>query len=168
MIYCAFLVPCDLYYCKVAFFCPKYAVARCMQCLSAELCECIKQIHNARAICKPCMSPQFHAVTITKWIWLYMVNCVLPKKIYLRVNIKQIMNGVFCFVFSFVQWNKYFHKVKDEIFHSTQLCLIERNISSFTCWKYLYHCTHKHSLFVTIPVNNLFLYNIVQIYVNST
>ena len=27
--------------------------------------------------------------------------------------IKQIMN-----VFSFVQWNKYFHSVKDEMFHS--------------------------------------------------
>ena len=35
--------------------------------------------------------------------------------------IKQIMN-----VFSFVQWKKYFHSVKDEMFH----------------------CTHKHSLFV--------------------
>ena len=29
--------------------------------------------------------------------------------------IKQIMN-----VFSFVQWNKYFHSVKDEMFHSTR------------------------------------------------
>ena len=29
-----------------------------------------------------------------------------------------------------------------------RLCLVERNISSFTSWKYLYHCTHKHSLFV--------------------
>ena len=45
--------------------------------------------------------------------------------------IKQIMN-----IFSFVQWNKYFHS------------LVEWNISSFTSWKYLYHCTHKHSLFV--------------------
>ena len=57
--------------------------------------------------------------------------------------IKQIMN-----VFSFVQWNKYFHSVKDEMYHSTRLRLVEWNISSFTSWKYLYHCTHKHSLFV--------------------
>ena len=51
-------------------------------------------------------------------------------------------------VFSFMQWNKYFHSVKDEMFHSTWLHLVEWNISSFTSWKYLYHCTHKHSLFV--------------------
>ena len=57
--------------------------------------------------------------------------------------IKQIMN-----VFSFVQWNKYFHSVKDELYHWTRLRLVEWNISSFTSWKYLYHCTHKHSLFV--------------------
>ena len=51
-------------------------------------------------------------------------------------------------VFSFVQWNKYFHSVKDEMYHSTRLRLVEWNILSFTSWKYLYHCTHKHSLFV--------------------
>ena len=51
-------------------------------------------------------------------------------------------------LFSVVQWNKYFHSVKDEMFYSTRLCLVERNISSFTSWKYLYHCTHKYSLFV--------------------
>ena len=27
-------------------------------------------------------------------------------------------------VFSFVQWNKYFHSVKDEMFHSTRLRLL--------------------------------------------
>ena len=59
--------------------------------------------------------------------------------------IKQIMN-----VFSFVQWNKYFHSVKDEIYHSTRLRLVEWNISSFFSWKYLYHCTHKHSLLINI------------------
>ena len=57
--------------------------------------------------------------------------------------IKQVMN-----VFSFVQWTIYFHSAKDKIFHSTQLRLIDWNISPFTLWKYLYHCTHKHSLFV--------------------
>ena len=39
-------------------------------------------------------------------------------------------------------------RMKDEMYHSTRLCLVEWNISSFTSWKYLYHCTHKHSLFV--------------------
>ena len=52
-------------------------------------------------------------------------------------------------VFSFVQWDKYFHSVKDEMYHSTRLRLVEWSISSFTSWKYLYHCTHKHSLFVS-------------------
>ena len=28
-------------------------------------------------------------------------------------------------LFSFVQWNKYFHEVKDEMFHLTQLRLVE-------------------------------------------
>ena len=51
-------------------------------------------------------------------------------------------------VFSFVQWNKYFHSVNDEMYHSSQLSLVEWNISSFTSWKYLYHCTYKQSLFV--------------------
>ena len=51
-------------------------------------------------------------------------------------------------VFSFAQWNKYFHSVKNEMYHSNRLRLVEWNISSFTSWKYLYHCTHKHSLFV--------------------
>ena len=51
-------------------------------------------------------------------------------------------------VFSFVQWSKHFHSVKDEMFHSTRLRLVEWNISSFTSWKYFYRCTHKHSLFV--------------------
>ena len=57
--------------------------------------------------------------------------------------IKQVMN-----VFSFVQWTIYFHSANDKIFHSTQLRLIDWNISPFTLRKYLYHCTHKHSLFV--------------------
>ena len=52
------------------------------------------------------------------------------------------------YVFSFMQWNKYFHSEKDEMYHSTWLHLVEWNISSFTSWTYLYHCTHKHSLFV--------------------
>ena len=49
-----------------------------------------------------------------------------------------------------VQWYKYFHEVKDEMFHSTRWSRVEWNISSFTEWKYLFHWTNekKHSLFV--------------------
>ena len=58
--------------------------------------------------------------------------------------IKQIMN-----VFSFVQWNKCFHSVKDKMFHSTRLRLVEWNTSSVSPHEnYMYHCNHKHSLFV--------------------
>ena len=38
--------------------------------------------------------------------------------------IQQIMK-----VFSFMHWNKYFHTVKDEMYHSTQLRLLEWSIS---------------------------------------
>ena len=44
-------------------------------------------------------------------------------------------------VFSSVQWNKYFHSVKDEMFHSTQLHLLPyENICSIALAKihYLY------------------------------
>ena len=37
------------------------------------------------------------------------------KKDLFSCHIKQILN-----VFSFVQWYKYFHEVKDEMFHSTR------------------------------------------------
>ena len=88
------------------FFCPKYAVARCMPCLSAELRECVKEIHYAHAVCKPCISPQFPVLT-TKWIWLYMVNFVLLKKISLAVNTKQIMNAFFiCAMEQIFSWGE--------------------------------------------------------------
>ena len=51
-------------------------------------------------------------------------------------------------IFSFMQCKKYFHSVKDEMFHSTRFHLIQWNISSLTSRKYMYHCTHKHSLFI--------------------
>ena len=35
------------------------------------------------------------------------------------------------------------HWVKDGMYDSTRLRLVEWNISSFTSWKYLYHCTHR-------------------------
>ena len=48
-----------------------------------------------------------------------------------------------------MQRKKYFHSVKDEMVQSTRLRLVKWNISSFALsWKYLYHCTHKHLLFV--------------------
>ena len=47
-----------------------------------------------------------------------------------------------------MQWYKCFNLVKDEMFHSTRQSRVEWNISSFTEWKYLFHCTNdKHSLF---------------------
>ena len=48
-----------------------------------------------------------------------------------------------------VQWYKYFHEVKDEMFHSMRQSRVEWNISSFTEWKYLFHCTNEniHYLF---------------------
>ena len=70
-------------------------------------------------------------------IWLQCLSCY----------IKQIMN-----VFAFVQWNKYFHSVKDEMFHSTRLRLDEWNISSLTSWN-----------ICTIALINIhYLYNINQ------
>ena len=78
--------------------------------------------------------------------------------------IKQIMN-----VFSFVQWYKYFHLGYDPMHGQcmdnawTRLRLVEWNTSSFTSWKYLYHCTHKHSLFVyyTILYYTILYYTIL-------
>ena len=109
-------------------------------------CECVKQIHITRALyaSHAWWVHNFPRLQRSKF-WLNMVIgrfCFAEKDLF-SGYIKQIMN-----VFSFVQWNKYFHSVKDEMFRSTRLRLVEWNISSFTSWKYLYHCTHKHSLFV--------------------
>ena len=42
----------------------------------------------------------------------------------------------------------HYRAMKDELYYSTRLRLVEWKISSFTSWNYLYHCTHKHSLIV--------------------
>ena len=47
-----------------------------------------------------------------------------------------------------VQWYKYFHEVKDEMFHSTRRRRVEWNISSFTEWKYLFHCTNEKTFII--------------------
>ena len=47
-----------------------------------------------------------------------------------------------------VQWYKYFHEVKDEMFHSTRRSQVEWNISSFTEWKYLFHCTNEKTFII--------------------
>ena len=47
-----------------------------------------------------------------------------------------------------VQWYKYFHEVKDEMFHSTRRSRVEWNISSFTKWKYLFHCTNEKTFII--------------------
>ena len=46
-------------------------------------------------------------------------------------------------VFSFMQWNKIIFS-----FGERWNVPFNSNSSSFTSWKYLYHCAHKHSLFV--------------------
>ena len=47
-----------------------------------------------------------------------------------------------------VQWYKYFHEVKDEMFHSTRRSRVEWTISSFTEWKYLFHCTNEKTFII--------------------
>ena len=105
-------------------------------------CECVKKIHITQALYA---SHAWWVHNFPRWqrskFWLNMVSFVLLKEIYFAVNIKQIMNN-----FSFVQWNKYFHSVKDEMFYSTWLRLVEWNISFFTI-VHLYHYAHKYSLF---------------------
>ena len=49
-------------------------------------------------------------------------------------------------VFSFVQWNKYFHEVKDEMYHSTRLHLVEWNSFIF------------HLMKIFVPINIHYLY----------
>ena len=68
-----------------------------------------------------------------------MANLVLLTKIHLFICSKQITN-----VFSFVQWNKYFHSVKDEMFYSTRLHL-DIHLSPHEIFVPLHS---KHSLFV--------------------
>ena len=48
-----------------------------------------------------------------------------------------------------VEWYKYFHEVKDEMFHLTRQSRVEWYIPCFTEWKYLFHSTNKniHYLF---------------------
>ena len=56
-----------------------------------------------------------------------------------------------------VQWYRYFHEVKDRMFYSTRRSQVEKKISSFTEWKYMYHRTNeRHSLFVLYNIKNIF------------
>ena len=108
--------------------------------------QCVRLAWRKRRVILPaksCMRGLKNVLLrLNRFSMLFLLN--LFKNLNLCTSyIKQIMN-----VFSFVQWNKYFHSVKEEMYHSTRLRLVEWNISSFTSWKYLYHCTHKHSLFV--------------------
>ena len=60
---------------------------------------------------------------------------------------KQIMN-----VFSFIQWNRYFNSVNDEIFHSTRLALLNgtfhfsphENICTIALLNIQYLCNMKY------------------------
>ena len=123
---------------RLPFLVLKYAVARCVSCLSAVV-SAYTQIHITRALYANHAAwwvHNFPRLQRSKF-WLNMVSFVLLKKIYFSCYIKQIMN-----VFSFVQWNKYFHEVKDEMFHSTRrIALI--NIH------YLYNMSYKDVLRIT-------------------
>jgi hypothetical protein len=55
---------------------------------------------------------------------------------------KQIMNVYSC------NGQNIFIRSKMECSIQLGCRLVEWNIPSFTSWKYSYHCTHKHSLFV--------------------
>ena len=85
---------------------------------------------------------------------LFLLN--LFKNLNLRTSyIKQIMN-----VFSFVQWNIYFHSVKDEMNHSTRLRLVEWKISSFT---------HENICTIAlINIHYLYIALIVHIYIECS
>ena len=85
----------------------KYAVGRFASCLSV--------IVSAFHITHTLYASHFPRLQRSKFL-LHMVSFVLLKTDLFSCYIKQIMN-----VFPFVQWNKYFHSVKDELFHSTQL-----------------------------------------------
>ena len=105
-------------------------------------CEWVKQIHITRA---PYAS---HAWWVHNFPWLQRSE-ILTEHRYAEKDlcscyIKQIMN-----VFSFVQWNIYILFGKCSI--QLGFASLNGTFSSFTSWKYLYHCTHKHSLFVYHP-----------------
>ena len=69
-------------------------------------------------------------------------------------------------VFSFVQWNKYFYSVKDEMFHSTWLRLVEWNISSVASLNGTFHLSPLENICTIALINIRYLYPIP--YINET
>ena len=55
-------------------------------------------------------------------------------------------------MFSFVQWNKYFHSVKDEMYHSTRLRLLE--------WNGTFHLSPHENICTIALINIHYLYTI--------
>ena len=65
-----------------------------------------------------------------------------------------------CLCWNLVSWRRYIsHSVEDAMFNSFWLRLVEWNISSFTSWNGLYHCTYNHSLFVCCFPDSRFCYS---------
>ena len=151
---------------RLPFLVLKYAVARCCH-ANKRSCECVKQIHIMRALYAT------HAWWVNNFsrlqrnkFWLNMVSFVLLKKIYLTVKYKTNNWCFFCFVLFFVCLFVFclffvfcfvfclFFCLFVFFFICAMVRLVEWNISSFTSWKYVYHCTHKHSLFVYFLIGN--------------
>ena len=140
----------------------KYAVAGCVSCLLRS-CECVKQIHITRALyaSHAWWVYNFPRLQRSKF-WLNMVSFAV--KDLFSCYIKQIMN-VF---FSFVQWNKYFHSVKDEMFHSTRLQLGFASLNGTfhlsphenICTIALINIHYLHSLFIYHIITSIVTYHI--------
>ena len=121
-------------------------------------CECVKQIHMTRALyaSHAWWVHNFPRLQRSKFLTKHVEFCFAEKDLF-SCYIKQIMNVFFIRameqIFSFGErWNVPFN---------------EANISSFTSWKYLYHWTHKHSLFVYYLYITVDLIDIIMAYLSS-
>ena len=75
-----------------------------------------------------------HKWSFNEWVWCGFLSC----HIVYEANNECL----------WVQWYKYFHEVKDEMFHSSKRSQVEWYISSSTKWKYLFHCTNKKTFII--------------------
>ena len=57
-------------------------------------------------------------------------------------------------IFSFVRWYSYFHSVKDEMFYSTRLCLVDRT----------FHLSPHENICTIALITIHYLYNIALFY----
>jgi hypothetical protein len=115
--------------------------------------------------CNRIRSIAFFASAIVLYVLFHCTLCVFdksyPSKCFSYESsvfwyyIKQIMNVYSCNGKNiFMRWKMECsiqlgcRLVEWNIPSFTSCRLVEWNIPSFTSWKYSYHCTHKHSLFV--------------------